>query len=84
MALSEKTIKNFYRLLTLISIVGGVIYASFLFLDIIILLVISIFIAMIFNPLVTLLENHGVKRLVSVLLVFINLYTHVRGGQRQW
>lgn len=71
MALSEKSIRNIYKALTILSIGGIVLYASILFLDIIILLVISVFIAMIFNPLVTMLENQGVKRLVSVVLVFL-------------
>lgn len=70
MAISDKNLKTIYKVITGLLAGFTLVYFSYLFLDIIILLIISIFIAMIFNPLVTLLENQGINRLVSVLLVF--------------
>lgn len=71
MALSEKTITNTYKILTAIGTIGFVLYLSVLFFDIIVLLIISIFIAMMFNPLVSILENKGVSRFTAVLIVFL-------------
>lgn len=48
-----------------------IIYLSYFFFDIIIMLIISILIAMIFNPVVSALEKKNIPRLFSVLLVFI-------------
>ena len=46
-------------------------YFSYLFFDIIIMLSVSLLLAMIFNPLVKILENQNINRLVSVLIVFV-------------
>ena len=70
MAISEKTLKSTYKIISAISVVAALAYFSYLFLDIIILLIISIFLAMIMHPLVQIFENRGIKRIISVLLVF--------------
>lgn len=70
MAISERTLRTTYKAITSIILITIFTYFSYLFLDIIILLIISIFITMIFNPLVTILENQGIKRIISVFLVF--------------
>lgn len=71
MPLSDKTISTIYKSLSILAAVVVVLYLSYLFFDIIILLIISIFIAMIFNPLVTFFENNGISRFAAVLFVFI-------------
>jgi predicted PurR-regulated permease PerM len=45
-------------------------YFSYLFFDIIIMLSVSLLLAMIFNPLVKILENQNINRLTSVVIVF--------------
>lgn len=78
MPLSETTIisvikyiaKTFAKFLAVIAAITLLIYLSYFFLDIIIVLIISVLVALIFNPLVTFFEKNGVNRLVSVLLVF--------------
>ncbi len=70
MAISEKTLKSIYKIVSAATVISALIYFSYLFLDIIILLIISIFLAMILHPLVQIIENRGIKRIISVLLVF--------------
>lgn len=71
MTTTEKFFKYFYRAISILAILSIIIYLTFLFFDIITLLIIAALIAMIFNPLVTILENQGVNRLSSVLIVFL-------------
>lgn len=70
MAINEGTLKTLVKIFASLIGVGLLLYFSFLFLDIIIVLIISLLVAMIFNPLITILEKNGISRLVSVLLVF--------------
>ncbi|MBU2491166.1 MAG: AI-2E family transporter [Bacteroidetes bacterium] len=55
--------------ISIIALITAV-YFSYLFFDIILMIAISILLAMIFNPLVKLLESQNINRLVSVLIVF--------------
>ena len=71
MTISEKFFKYFYRAISILAILGIIIYLTVLFFNIITLLIIAILIALIFNPLVTILENQGINRLLSVLIVFL-------------
>lgn len=71
MTTTEKFFKYFYRTIGILALLGFILYFTSLFLDIIALLIIAILIAMIFNPLVTIFENWGINRMLSVLLVFL-------------
>ncbi len=71
MALSERNLKILNYLFWLLPLAGVAVYLSYIFFNIIVLLIISLFIAMIFYPLVNLLENKGLNRFLSVILVFI-------------
>jgi len=71
MTISEKFFKYFYHAISILTLLGVIIYLSYLFFDIITLLIIATLIALIFNPLVTILENRGIDRLLSVLIVFL-------------
>ena len=62
--------KKITQVSLIILAVLAVIYLSFLFFDIILMLSISLLIAMIFNPLVKLLESKNINRLTSVLIVY--------------
>jgi len=71
MALTDQAISKISKIaVIIISIIIGL-YLSYLFLDIILMITVSILIAMIFNPLVLILEKNGVNRLLSVLIVFL-------------
>ncbi len=64
--------KNFFaKALMLLVVVGLSLYFSVLFWDLLVMLAIAILIAMIFNPVVSILERYGLSRSLSVLLVFI-------------
>ena len=57
--------------LTITIIAGLIIYFSILFFDLIVMLAIAILIAMIFNPLVNILERYELSRGLAVLVVFV-------------
>ncbi|MGD8782498.1 MAG: AI-2E family transporter [Ignavibacteria bacterium] len=63
--------KKTSKILLTLLIISFIIYVGYLFFDILVMLTISLLIAMIFNPLVRLLEQHGVHRLPAVFIVFI-------------
>lgn len=67
----EKNWRPVYKALALILSVIAFSYIGYLFFDIIVMLIISMLLAMIFDPLVTWLEQHKVNRLISVLGVFL-------------
>ncbi|MBU1098607.1 MAG: hypothetical protein CVV23_14705 [Ignavibacteriae bacterium HGW-Ignavibacteriae-2] len=71
MPISEQTLKQSYKIFLTLGILSLVFYFSTLFFDVIILLLISVFIAMLFHPMVSFIENRGVSRIFSVLIVFI-------------
>lgn len=59
------------KILLLILILSAIVFLAFIFSDILAILIVSLLIAMIFNPLVDLIEKQGFNRLVSVLFVFL-------------
>lgn len=69
--MSELTIKKFTRYLLLSVLAAVLIYISYLFSDIIIMLAISLLLAFIFNPFVTALENLGLSRTLSIFVIII-------------
>ncbi len=71
MPLSDTVIRRLIKIAGLVAFTIIAIYFSLYFLDIIIILVISILVALIFHPLVTFFEKNGLNRLSSVLLVFL-------------
>lgn len=66
----ENKIKSVFQSALVLGLILFLVYLSYQFLDLIILLIISLLIAFIFNPVVTFLENRGLKRFLAVLLVF--------------
>jgi len=70
-ALFEKTNKPFIKFILLFAGIAFTLYFFYIFFDLIFLLIISIFLALIFNPLVKFIENRGISRLLSVLIVFV-------------
>ncbi|VAX17252.1 hypothetical protein MNBD_IGNAVI01-572 [hydrothermal vent metagenome] len=70
MGSEENRTKVIFRSALIIAIALFAIYVSYLFIDLIFLVIISLLIAFIFNPVVTFLENHGMKRFLAVLIVF--------------
>lgn len=71
MAVSSSTIKKGTRISLIFIVTLSLTAFSYLFSNIIILLIISLLIAMILDPLVKLFENNSISRLSSVLLVFL-------------
>jgi predicted PurR-regulated permease PerM len=71
MVLSDFTARKIGKSFIALLLLAIVIYITLVFFDIILMLTISILIALIFNPLVTVIEKHGVSRLISVLIVFV-------------
>ncbi len=71
MAVNEQTSKRIFQLAGLIVLTVLLFYSAYLFFDILVMLTISFLIAMIFNPLVTLMEKKGIPRFISVLIVFV-------------
>lgn len=71
MSLSNLTLNKIGKLSASVITIIFLLYLGYVFSDIIIMLAISFLIALIFNPLVTWLEEHGVNQLVSVLLIFL-------------
>ncbi len=70
MTTEESRTKIIFRSALLLALGLFVIYISYLFMDLIVLLIISLLIAFIFNPVITFLENNGMKRFLAVLIVF--------------
>lgn len=69
--MTDLTLKRLSKVLLWIFAIFIFIYLSYLLSDIIIILVISILLAFIFDPLVTMLEQEGFNRLASTLFIFI-------------
>ncbi len=67
----EQKKAGFVKGLSILLILGLFLYFSILFFDLLVMLTIAILIAMIFNPLVSILERYGLNRSLSVLIVFI-------------
>lgn len=71
MPLSESTIKKITKSLILATVAFLLIYFSAIFFDIILMIVISILLALIFNPFVQFLEQNRMNRLMAVISVFV-------------
>ncbi|MBU1100499.1 MAG: AI-2E family transporter [Bacteroidetes bacterium] len=71
MPITENTAKRIWKILGVLATLGIIIYFGIIFSHIIILLVISMLLALIFNPMVTVLEKNGLSRLISILIVFL-------------
>lgn len=70
MALSDQTVRRIWKVLAAILVVIALLYSSYIFFDVLIMLTISILIALILNPLVMLFEKNGVSRVASVFIAF--------------
>ena len=66
----ENKTKSIIRSAFMLGLIMLAIYLSYFFIDLIFLVIISLLIAFIFNPVVTFLENRGLKRFLAVLIVF--------------
>ncbi len=71
MNISDIPLRKSLRILTAILLVAVTIYILYLFFDLVVMLVISLLIALIFNPVVTFFEKRKMPRLVAVLLVLL-------------
>ncbi|MCF8259138.1 MAG: AI-2E family transporter [Melioribacteraceae bacterium] len=67
----DQLLRRSVKGMILLTILGMVLLISYLFFDIIIMLIASILLTMIFNPLITFLERKGIERIISVLVVFV-------------
>ena len=71
MSVNENTTRKILKILGILSLTAILFYLVILFSDVIIMLVISMMLALIFNPFVAFLEKQGVNRLISILFVFL-------------
>lgn len=71
MPLSDKQFNYVKKVLATFFILAIIVFLSYLFAEIIAMLIISLLIAMIFSPIVDFLEKRGLQRFFSVLSVFI-------------
>ncbi|HSP88130.1 MAG TPA: AI-2E family transporter [Ignavibacteriaceae bacterium] len=69
--MADLSIKRFPKVILWIAALFIFFYTAYLLSDIIIILAISILLAFIFDPLVTMLEQEGFNRLASTLFIFI-------------
>ncbi len=65
----ERGTKSPVKIILGFLLIALIIYLGILFFDLLVMLSISILIAMIFNPLISILERHGLSRNISVLFV---------------
>ncbi len=73
--MSETNLKKFSRTLLIIVLITILSYLAFIVLDIFIILAISILLALILAPFVHQLEQQGINRTLSTLLVFAGFFT---------
>jgi len=71
MAVSEITLKKVTKFLIGLVAIAFLVYFSVIIFDIIVMLVLSVLLAFIFNPLVMFFEKNGLNRIFSVLFVFL-------------
>lgn len=71
MPFSDKQFNYLKRIFIFFLILSFVIFLCYLFAEIIAMLIISLLLAMIFNPIVDFLEKKGLPRLLSVISVFV-------------
>ena len=68
---SDFSFTKFVRLLLIVLALAAILFISYTFLDILIMLTISLLLAFIFNPIVSYLSNKGISRFVAILFVAI-------------
>lgn len=71
MALTEKQFNLLKKIFVIVISITILTYLTYLLAEIITMLIISLLIAMIFNPIVDFLEKNGFPRFISVLAVFV-------------
>jgi predicted PurR-regulated permease PerM len=71
--MTDLTLKRLSKILVWVFSIFIFLYLTYLLSDLIIILIISILLAFIFDPLVTMLEQEGFNRLASTLFIFIGL-----------
>ena len=71
MAFTEQTLNRLYKIGLVIALIAIAIYLSVVFFDLIVMLIISMLLALVFNPLVTFIETQGIPRFASVFVVFL-------------
>mgnify|MGYP001161547547 FL=1 len=67
----EKRIVGIKKVSLIIISIGIIAFLSFLFSEIIAMLIVALLLAMIFNPIVDIIEKRGINRTVAVLFVFL-------------
>lgn len=67
----EKRIVGIKKVSLIIISIGIIAFLSFLFSEIIAMLIVALLLAMIFNPIVDIIEKQGINRTVAVLSVFL-------------
>ncbi|MFC2082136.1 AI-2E family transporter [Bacteroidota bacterium] len=70
MALTDHALKTLYKVALGIAVTALIIYFAIAFFDLIVMIVISLLLALVFNPLVTFIETNGIPRFGAVLIVF--------------
>jgi len=74
MRIEERHTKPIKRYLLTIAVLLVVIYLCYIFSSILAMLIVSILIAMIFNPIVDFIEKKGFKRWIAVLVTFTTTF----------
>jgi len=80
MPLSEQQIKKIKTIALIIFSVSLIVFLSYVYANILAMLIISLLISMIFNPVVDFLEKNGASRTISVLIVFIIVSALILSG----
>ncbi len=71
MNISELSLRKSLRIISIAFLIALTVYILFLFFDLVVMLIISLLIALIFNPVVSFFEKRGMPRLVAVLVVLL-------------
>ncbi len=71
MSVFDISSKNIVKLVLILLFIAAILYAGFLFFDLLVMLTISLLIALIFNPAVSWLERFSMPRLLAVISVFL-------------
>lgn len=66
----DQTTSKIFKYFTGLLILAGIVFFTYLITDILMILVISVLVGMIFNPVVNFIEKKGFSRFVSVFLVY--------------
>ncbi len=67
--MQENILKRILKIIAVIAVLIGLVYLAYVFADIIILLVISILLSFIFDPVVNFFQNKGLSRTLSIVLI---------------